>query len=645
MKKESSDVLVKKKTTEDKDRIKLSGTMQQKLDAIGQDEEKIPSIYELDVIRKYFYHDYDLKLEKISFINRTGNYSCKADKKILPWYILMPNGQFRLIWNLVLLFANIYLLVIAPVDFAFNLECVFSDYGEGLHYIYIIAAVLQILDLILNCFTAQLDERMEYVFDLAQIIPMYIKGDFIWDLVNTIPWYAIEKFKITDCFSDGVADSKRWYLLYFLCFFKLGKGLKILEDLFSKFSLYFKMAKLLIILLYTTHCIGIIFCGVSPSIYKSFLKGCADVECVKDYYRYNFLNLYLFSWYIGMIFFSGNDVAIERNWEMYYLLIVNVVSMIIAATLFGYITEMVVELGSSGLSPILQQKLDVMNEYMRFKEFEDGFFIVIEEYLNNLWLKQRNIIYESTFFDDLSYSLHKLLLIEQWEFNYFKASKLVKLTSIDFFTSMIPMLKPKIFMAKDIIVAEGDISSDVFFNSRNGFCSLQIGGNLVKFLGPWEYFGEIAIFLRMKRRTATITCLKDSDFLMIESGEFEKLLMDFPEDATLIGKKAKEDLMSSMKLYPSSLFAKLVPRNAKKDYLTRKSLYLDEAGEERIYFATKTDAKVNLNHYKSSMDQIEGMIFDMKTRLSSRKNELEVIHNKKEALKKKEKERENRHLI
>ena len=177
-------------------------------------------------------------------------------------------------------------------------------------------------------------------------------------------------------------------------------------------------------------------------------------------------------------------------------------------------------------------------------------------------------------------------------------------------------------MAKDVIVSEGNIDSDVFFNSRKGFCSLQIGGNLVKFLGPWEYFGEIAIFLRMKRRTATVICLKDCDFLFLESKNFEKLLMDFPEDAHLIGTKAKEDLMSSMKLYPTQLFAKLVPRNAKKDYLTRKSLYLTEKEEEAIFFGTKSEAKINLNRYRSSIDQIESLVADAMSKLTLTRDQL-----------------------
>jgi CRP-like cAMP-binding protein len=328
------------------------------------------------------------------------------------------------------------------------------------------------------------------------------------------------------------------------------------------------------------------------------------------------------------MFINGNDLPTKNNFELYFLLLVNVVSMIVAAAIFGYISEMVVEMGSSGLSPILQQKLDVMNEYMRFKEFDEEFLIIIEEYLNNLWLKQRNIIYDNSFFEDLSFSLHKILLINQWEENYFVQSNLVSTVSKQFFTGMIPMLKPKIFMAKDVIIAEGDISSDVFFNSKYGFCSLQIGGNLIKNLKPFDYFGEIAIFLRMKRRTATVTCLHDSDFLMIESKNFENLLMDFPKDMEKIGKKAKEDLMGSMKLYPASLFAKLVPRNSKQDYLTRKSIYLTEQEEEHIFFATKSETKINLNHFRSNIDQIEIMISDMTNDLYTRRNQLDIINSK-----------------
>lgn len=625
VKKTNKDEEEKKRAADSK--LLPSETLLAKLELGEGIEEDVADIYSMDDVKNNLFHNYDEKIKKIAFINKSGNYSCKAMEKDnnneLPWYILMPNGQVRFVWDLVIFSLCIYVIVLCPVDISFNLECVFKDGGVILHYMYLIVCIFQFLDLILNCFTAPLNDRMEYVFDITIIIPMYLKGDFLLDLLTAIPWDKIEPFNSENCYQDGVASAKRFYFFYLFNLFKLGKGLSILDGVFAKHTVKFKVFKILLSILYFTHFAGTIFSGISPTTYKSLLAGVSNPKDVVNYYTESFEKLYFFSWYVGIIFLNGNDMLTTRNWELYYLLIVNVTSMILAAMVYGYISEMVVEVGGSGLSPILQQKLDVMNEYMRFKEFEDSFFTVIEEYLNNLWLKQRNIIYEDTFFDDLSFSLHKILLIEQWRNNYFKASKMLKLVSIDFFTSMIPMLKPKIFMSKDVIVAEGDISSDVFFNSKFGFCSLQIGGNLVKFLGPWEYFGEIAIFLRMKRRTGTVTCLKDSDFLMIESKHFEKLLMDYPDDTAAIGKKAKEDLMGSMKLYPSSLFAKLVPRNAKKDYLTRKSLYLTEAEEERIFFATKSDAKINLNRYKPSIDQIETMIIEMKSKIIKKKAELD----------------------
>ena len=608
---------------EDPNKLRLSPTQQQQIDA-GEDlfkDEK--PVFEHESVKKNLFHDYKAKISKIAFINTTGNFSQKAETVELPWYIILPKGRFRYWWNFFTFFLSVFILFIIPVDMAFNLECVFiKDSTFFLEILYLIISGIFLVDILINCLTAAFNNKQEYEIIPKRIFVIYMKTELLPDLICAIPWNKFENFNTIDCYRSGLAPSKIYYFMYLFNIYKLMRGMEVLDEIFSKFSGALKFLKIISILLYFTNFIGCFFTGISNTTYKIILDSCGTETCVENFYLKNFENLYFYAWYFGMIFLSGNELETLNNWEKFFLLGINLASMIIAATIFGSVAVMIEGMGS-GLSPILQQKLDVMNEYMRFKDFEPGFFVVIEEYLNNLWLKQRNIIYEDTFFDDLSVSLHKLLLIEQWKNNYFNCSKFVKLISIEFFTSMIPLLKPKIFMSRDIIVAEGDISSDVFFNSRNGFCSLQIGGNLVKFLGPWEYFGEIAIFLRMKRRTGTVTCLKDSDFLMIESREFEEILMDFPNDMDVIGKKAKEDLMSSMKLYPSSLFAKLVPSNAKKDYLTRKTMYLTESQEEKFFWGAKSDAKVNLTYYKNSIDQIDNILVDMKSKLTKKRNNMD----------------------
>ena len=56
---------------------------------------------------------------------------------------------------------------------------------------------------------------------------------------------------------------------------------------------------------------------------------------------------------------------------------------------------------------------------MSFMEFDPEFIDRISEYHLNLWMKQRNMLYPEDFFDDMSLSLHKTLLIDQWKKSFF----------------------------------------------------------------------------------------------------------------------------------------------------------------------------------------------------------------------------------
>ena len=90
-------------------------------------------------------------------------------------------------------------------------------------------------------------------------------------------------------------------------------------------------------------------------------------------------------------------------------------STIIIATIYSNVTIMLIKL-SSGISPVLQEKIDKMDQYMQFMKFEEIFSAQVEEYHINIWFKQRNIIYDDNFLDDMSESLHKSLLLHQWKF-------------------------------------------------------------------------------------------------------------------------------------------------------------------------------------------------------------------------------------
>jgi len=118
----------------------------------------------------------------------------------------------------------------------------------------------------------------------------------------------------------------------------------------------------------------------------------------------SFSSIYFFSLYIGIILSFGNDTQTQQSWEMAVLMAVTVICTVTNASIYGNVAVMLNNMGF-GVSPILRQKLDVMKEYMNFMKIDERFIDQIEEYHVNIWLKQRNMMYEDNFLNDMSLAL------------------------------------------------------------------------------------------------------------------------------------------------------------------------------------------------------------------------------------------------
>ena len=203
------------------------------------------------------------------------------------------------------------------------------------------------------------------------------------------------------------------------------------------------------------------------------------------------------------------------------------------------------------------------------------------------------------------------------EKNFFEISKFVKVVSKSFFLDMVPKLKPKIYMKNDIMITEGDNTTEVYFMSSTSITHIKIGGEWVKNLESGDYFGEIAIFLVSARRSASVICLKDSDFLILEGDVFQTFLRDYPEDYQNIKSSAIQKFISSMKLYPTSLFAKIVPNLDKQSYLIRKCIYLpttEEIDSETVVGSGNSNI-VNLDPIMNKIEFINIIFNDIKSKL------------------------------
>jgi hypothetical protein len=548
---------------------------------------------QIKLVQESFYANIEKKNEIVKFITETGNFDTR--NKEMPFYIILPNSRVKRYWMSLIFFFIIYRIFLIPLDVGWNLECFLEDEGKFLKLSYNFVTILFFFDMLLNFFSAYLDQKNQYVTDIKLICINYLKSNFVYDLIACFPFERMVDFNKNDCFENYLSPSKIFFLINLICIFKIGYFLKLIEEIFARYVNIIRMIKIFFIMIYLSHFFGNIFSGISSIVKENIFKDCyklifitkeEEKLCFKNKVReFGFFNIYVYNVLIGIYFLLANEYPTGSKMEKTFTLSVLILSLGLNASIFGNVAVVLSKL-SVGLDPFIQEKVDIMKEYMNFMKFEKGFINTIEEYHVNIWMKQRNMMYPEDFFSNLSIALQKLIFLKQWKENFFAESRLLTILSKDFFSDLLPNFKAKIFMKKDIIITEGNSNYSIYLISRNGCCSVKIGGELINVMQSGEYFGEIAVLLRSKRRTATVICEKDSDFLSIEGDDYEKLLQDYPEDYKIIKSTAKKRLMDNVKICPSKLWAKLVPSNEIKDYLIRKCIYLD-GEEEDLYFQGK----------------------------------------------------------
>lgn len=580
------------------EQIELNELMESNLDKIKQCQEQL-------------YYDSKEKNELITYVQATGNLDTR--KRDFPSYIILPNSRFRRYWDIIILLCAMYSIIMIPIDVGWNISCVNSDIKSIFDTFDLIIGVLFLTDVGINFITAILDEKFRYIFNIKDICIRYISTLFLFDIISAMPYSFFIQFNDDDCFDPSKGNPKLILLLGLFRMIKQQKMFTVLEELFSRYATIIRLLKLFMMVLYFAHCTGNILVGNSTTYADIIFRECMTLNSIEEIktcrgniVRTRFGDVYTYSVYTGYFIITGNETHLKENWEKMYFVIILVVSMGLTASIFGNVAILISNM-SFGVSPVVQEKIDVMKEYMAYMKYDKPFIDTIETYHVNIWSKQRTMLYSEDFFADLNSSLLKMILIDQWKPTFFVIGKWLSLFSNQFFLNMIPQLKPKIFMKKDIIITEGDSTQDLYFISSTGQVSVKISGQWVKNMKGGEMFGEIAIFLRSRRRTASVTSLNDSDYLVLAGYEYENSLRDFPDTCQKIKEIGINRLMSSIKLYPSFVFAKLVPKNDLKDYLIRKSIYLEDYEEDELFSKKKDNAEqmINLDKYEKDFHQVK----------------------------------------
>jgi NTE family protein len=132
-----------------------------------------------------------------------------------------------------------------------------------------------------------------------------------------------------------------------------------------------------------------------------------------------------------------------------------------------------------------------------------------------------------------------------------------KLKRISFFkdlpAEMLSALAEKLrhehYRQGDVVVMEGEDGDSLYFID-SGQVQVSVGsgvqGRIVNYLGPGNFFGELALLLNQKR-AATITVVIDADFWVLRKHDLDELLERFPSSAILISRELSRRLTDSLR--------------------------------------------------------------------------------------------------
>jgi CRP-like cAMP-binding protein len=95
-------------------------------------------------------------------------------------------------------------------------------------------------------------------------------------------------------------------------------------------------------------------------------------------------------------------------------------------------------------------------------------------------------------------------------------------------SNLVLAFEPRAVAAGEVVVEEGERSSDVYFVCRGSLEAVAADGTHLGTIGEGEFFGEIAA-LTGTPRTATVRAATGCDLLFLPSASFRRMLHDFPE--------------------------------------------------------------------------------------------------------------------
>ena len=508
-------------------------------------------------------------------------------------FIIYPGSKLKVTMDIVISFLSLYSLIVIPLEYSFfirlrlnNQNIYIYDYLDFLINIIYFANMLLVFRVALlveNPSRFCIENRLKLVINKRIIAYNYIKSFNFY--INLIIIFPLDYFFINNTIKSNFLRVFI-YIPKILRIFKL----KFLINYFD--TILLRIVKLFLLYYMFIHYFAcIIYTFENTDNINEVLTSTIDIH--DDYLEYVLKSILLL---------SGNNIRPnDLNTRFLYVFVI-FLGILCESILFGTLALLFTKFNP--LDKIKNSKISEVNSLCKDLNISSRLKNEIITYYENLWQRKRvNFIDSKIFNEDSEGILNQCLRLrykmtiakeEFFQYNYFFENNSF---SYKFILDLIKVIDSFITGdVNEIIIFEGDtcdfdnnknnddiINNNRFFISTKGSkFTIKTNGFVVNHFGKQnnineqnkdedkalcnsyesQIFGEIAFFLKNKRRTATVYCNNISMIYFVNGNDFIKLLYDYPFEAIEIMYVAVERYYSSIELMDFDLIREI--RNVKE---------------------------------------------------------------------------------
>lgn len=449
----------------------------------------------------------------------------------LYYHMIHPFSKARTTWEFIMLFVQILILIIIPIEITLKRTLWFMAATK------LLLDLLCCADICIAFFTGYYNPNTQkIILDRKKVAKHYFFGYFIIEFVSSVPAYVV--LPLTTLTKERMELIVR--LLSFLKFLRITTLLKYLDDYrdtrdisIYKFKIFKFMLVFLILVLWSTS----ITCMVAyesehtwlPNDMEDSVYGCLIFSLLKV---------------CSMFYNVGYSSKPSKNLiDMIFEVVGLQIGVILKLYLLSEAAEILQKYYSSGNK--YQQLLKQLNEYVRYKELPVSMKHRIETYFDFRF--QKHYYKEAEIINIISPQLRQEIVLHRCR-KFVEKVPFFRDLPFSLLVTIVHCLKDQIFLPNDVIVHGGTVGDSMYFISSGTVAIYTNDGKELCHLTDGSYFGEIALILENEKRVANVVATNACELFNLSRADFRKAIQPYPE-CFLRMKKIAHDRMQKTKAF------------------------------------------------------------------------------------------------